>query len=220
MGLAVPSRQALPHPRVTPQGLLFFVLLGPSQWPPVMTTPIVNVLNGTAARFTCTFTSCYKVDNKQFSLNWTYQECHNCSEETGHQAGNEARLGQRLQGEGQAHSSDWNKTKGGAGWGEGAAPGCAVTGSWAGPALGVRFRRPPPISFPPPAVPTVTPPGDSTVAVIVGASVGGFLAVLILGLVIVKCVRRKKQQTLNTDDQKTEEDGKTDGEGNPEEGTK
>uniref|UniRef100_A0A8D0GCS5 Uncharacterized protein n=1 Tax=Sphenodon punctatus TaxID=8508 RepID=A0A8D0GCS5_SPHPU len=216
MGLAVPSRQALPHPRVTPQGLLFFVLLGPSQWPPVMTTPIVNVLNGTAARFTCTFTSCYKVDNKQFSLNWTYQECHNCSEETV-SAPEASAIGHTIP----------------------AVPECAVCRELRGrgpsphphnltlhdpaptaPSYIALFRRPPPISFPPPAVPTVTPPGDSTVAVIVGASVGGFLAVLILGLVIVKCVRRKKQQTLNTDDQKTEEDGKTDGEGNPEEGTK
>uniref|UniRef100_A0A8V1A1B4 Sodium voltage-gated channel beta subunit 2 n=1 Tax=Gallus gallus TaxID=9031 RepID=A0A8V1A1B4_CHICK len=64
------------------------------------------------------------------------------------------------------------------------------------------------------------PKRDSTVAVIVGASVGGFLAVVILVLMVVKCVRRKKQQRLNTDDQKTEEEGKTDGEGNPEEGTK
>uniref|UniRef100_A0A8D0GG36 Uncharacterized protein n=1 Tax=Sphenodon punctatus TaxID=8508 RepID=A0A8D0GG36_SPHPU len=187
MGLAVPSRQALPHPRVTPQGLLFFVLLGPSQWPPVMTTPIVNVLNGTAARFTCTFTSCYKVDNKQFSLNWTYQECHNCSEET---------VSQGLRGPGQTVQVS------------SLAPGAPWLGALAPPLAGPIQRAP------------MTPPGDSTVAVIVGASVGGFLAVLILGLVIVKCVRRKKQQTLNTDDQKTEEDGKTDGEGNPEEGTK
>lgn len=64
------------------------------------------------------------------------------------------------------------------------------------------------------------PKHDSTVALIVGTSVGGFLALVILVLVVVKCVRRKKQQRLNTDDQKTEEEGKTDGEGNPDEGTK
>lgn len=64
------------------------------------------------------------------------------------------------------------------------------------------------------------PKHDSTVAVIVGASVGGFLGMVILVLMVVKCVRRKKQQRLNTDDQKTEEEGKTDGEGNPDEGTK
>lgn len=68
--------------------------------------------------------------------------------------------------------------------------------------------------------PPVPPERDSTVAVIVGASVGGFLAVVILVLMVVKCVRRKKEQKLSTDDLKTEEEGKTDGEGNPEDGAK
>lgn len=70
-------------------------------------------------------------------------------------------------------------------------------------------------SFPP-----VPPERDSTVAVIVGASVGGFLAVVILVLMVVKCVRRKKEQKLNTDDLKTEEEGKTDGEGNVDDSAK
>lgn len=66
----------------------------------------------------------------------------------------------------------------------------------------------------------VPPERDSTVAVIVGASVGGFLAVVILVLMVVKCVRRKKEQKLNTDDLKTEEEGKTDGEGNVDDSAK
>lgn len=41
----------------------------------------LNVLNGTNARLPCTFNSCYTVNHKQFSLNWTYQGCSNCSEE-------------------------------------------------------------------------------------------------------------------------------------------
>lgn len=41
----------------------------------------LNVLNGSDARLSCTFNSCYTVNHKQFSLNWTYQECSNCSEE-------------------------------------------------------------------------------------------------------------------------------------------
>ena len=72
------------------------------------------------------------------------------------------------------------------------------------------------LSFPSPEPPEL----DSTVAVIVGASVGGFLAVVILVLMIVKCVRRKKEQKLSTDDLKTEEEGKTDGEGNADGGSK
>lgn len=41
----------------------------------------LNVLNGSDARLACTFNSCYTVNHKHFSLNWTYQECSNCSEE-------------------------------------------------------------------------------------------------------------------------------------------
>lgn len=63
---------------------------------------------------------------------------------------------------------------------------------------------------------SVPPERDSTVAVLVGASVGGFLALVILLLVILKCVKKKKMQNLNSEDQKTEEEVKTDGEGNPE----
>lgn len=72
------------------------------------------------------------------------------------------------------------------------------------------------VSFPSPE----PPERDSTVAVIVGASVGGFLAVVILVLMVVKCVRRKKEQKLSADDLKTDEEGKTDGEGNADDGPK
>lgn len=47
----------------------------------VMAPATINALNGTSVKLSCTFNSCYKVENKQFSLNWTYQECKNCSEE-------------------------------------------------------------------------------------------------------------------------------------------
>lgn len=47
----------------------------------VMAPPTINALNGSSVKLSCTFNSCYKVENKQFSLNWTYQECRNCSEE-------------------------------------------------------------------------------------------------------------------------------------------
>lgn len=64
------------------------------------------------------------------------------------------------------------------------------------------------------------PPRDSTIAVAIGATIGGMLAVLILSMVIVKCVRRHKKQELISDEEKMEEEGKTDGEGGAEEGTK
>ncbi|ROL43998.1 Sodium channel subunit beta-2 [Anabarilius grahami] len=64
------------------------------------------------------------------------------------------------------------------------------------------------------------PPRDSTIAVAIGASVGGILALLILSMVVVKCIRRHKNQELISDEQKMEEEGKVDGEGGTEEATK
>lgn len=66
----------------------------------------------------------------------------------------------------------------------------------------------------------VPPPRDSTIAVAVGASIGGMLALVILSMVIIKCVRRHKKQELISDEQKMEEEGKTDGDGCTEEETK
>lgn len=63
-------------------------------------------------------------------------------------------------------------------------------------------------------------PRDSTIAVAIGASVGGILALLILSMVVVKCIRRHKNQELISDEQKMEEEGKVDGEGGTEEATK
>lgn len=177
----------------------------------------VTALNGTDSRLPCTFNSCYKVDNKLFSMNWTYRECENCSEETfitfrlkvinlklerfkhieftGDTKKNDVSLTIRnvqLEDEGMYYCYVKN-------------PPDRQTG------IGKILLR---------VVTEVPPERDSTVAVIVGASVGGSLAVVILILVIVKCVRRKKQQKLNTEDPKTDEEGKTDGEGNPEECSK
>ncbi|KAG5837386.1 hypothetical protein ANANG_G00238710 [Anguilla anguilla] len=48
----------------------------------------------------------------------------------------------------------------------------------------------------------------------------GILALLILSMVVVKCIRRQQKQEPLSDEQKTDEEGKTDGEGGAEEGTK
>lgn len=42
---------------------------------------VVYALNGTDIRLPCNFNSCYKMDTKQFSMNWTYRGCDNCTEE-------------------------------------------------------------------------------------------------------------------------------------------
>lgn len=47
----------------------------------LMAPATVYALNGSSIRLSCTFNSCYQVDKKQFSLNWTYQTCQNCTEE-------------------------------------------------------------------------------------------------------------------------------------------
>lgn len=66
---------------------------------------------------------------------------------------------------------------------------------------------------------SVPPPRDSTIAVAIGASVGGALALLILSMVVVKCLRRHRTQELISEE-KMEEEGKLEAEGVAEEETK
>ncbi|XP_013911329.1 PREDICTED: sodium channel subunit beta-2 [Thamnophis sirtalis] len=178
----------------------------------------VYALNGSSIRLTCTFNSCYQVDKKQFSMNWTYQTCQNCTEEMFLQFKLKVvpvelkRFEDRVEFTGNPTKNDVSFTLHNVQLEDAGLYNCYVMNP------PDRHKGHFQISL---QVLTEEPPErDSTVAVIVGATVGGFLAVVILALVIVKCVRRKKQQRLNTDDQKTEEEGKTDGEGNPEEGMK
>ncbi|KAF7235384.1 Sodium channel subunit beta-2 [Varanus komodoensis] len=195
----------------------------------VMTPPTMYALNGSSIRLSCTFSSCYQVEKKQFSLNWTYQRCDNCSEETFLQfklrivPTELSRFGDRVEFTGNPTKNDVSFTLHDVQLDDEGMYHCYVMNppdrqkGHSKISLKVITQGTP---NPPDHVFAELPERDSTVAVIVGATVGGFLAVVILVLVIVKCVRRKKQQRLNTDDQKTEEEGKTDGEGNPEEGTK
>ncbi|XP_065594388.1 sodium channel subunit beta-2 [Cyrtonyx montezumae] len=209
----------LPQPTLCLTGLSLLLSLVPTGLGmEVMAPPIINALNGTSVKLSCTFNSCYKVENKQFSLNWTYQECKNCSEELFLQFRMKImnkqldRFGNRVEFTGNPTKNDVSFTLNNVQLEDEGTYNCYVLNP------PDRQRGHASISL---KVLTEEPPKrDSTVAVIVGASVGGFLAVVILVLMVVKCVRRKKQQRLNTDDQKTEEEGKTDGEGNPEEGTK
>lgn len=178
----------------------------------------LNVLNGSDARLPCTFNSCYTVNHKQFSLNWTYQECSNCSEEMFLQFRMKIinlkleRFRDRVEFSGNPSKYDVSVTLRSVQLGDEGIYNCYIMNppdrhrGHGKIYLQVLMEEP--------------PERDSTVAVIVGASVGGFLAVVILVLMVVKCVRRKKEQKLSTDDLKTEEEGKTDGEGNADDGTK
>ncbi|XP_053308624.1 sodium channel subunit beta-2 [Spea bombifrons] len=175
---------------------------------------VVQALNGTDIRLPCSFNSCYKVDNKQFSMNWTYRACENCSEETFIQFDKKIinqrleRFQSRVEFKGNPSKNDLSVTIRDVQLQDGGEYHCYV--------LNPPDRHKGIGKIRLEVLTEVPPERDSTVAVLVGASVGGFLAIVILFLVILKCVRRKKQQNLNSDDQKTEEEVKTDGEGNPE----
>uniref|UniRef100_A0A452T3B3 Sodium voltage-gated channel beta subunit 2 n=1 Tax=Ursus maritimus TaxID=29073 RepID=A0A452T3B3_URSMA len=198
----------LPRPAFSLTGLsLFFSLVPPGQSMEVTVPTTLNVLNGSDARLPCTFNSCYTVNHKQFSLNWTYQECSNCSEEMFLQFRMKIinlkleRFRDRVEFSGNPSKYDVSVTLRNVQLED--------VGTYNSTYGHTTIRT------------QIWPPErDSTVAVIVGASVGGFLAVVILVLMVVKCVRRKKEQKLSTDDLKTEEEGKTDGEGNADEGPK
>ncbi|XP_041030426.1 sodium channel subunit beta-2 [Carcharodon carcharias] len=210
-------RPVLPRPHSALLGLMLlssgWVHLGSSM--EVMVSPYIIKLNGTSAKLTCTFNSCYDVNEKRFSLNWTYFECDNCTEDLFVQFRRKViiprndRFSGRVEWSGNLKKNDVSVTIHDIQLGDEGFYNCSVLNppdrhnGW-----GLIYLR---------VVTEVPPERDSTVAVIIGASVGGFLAVVILILVIVKCVRRKKKQDHQSEDQKTEEEGKTDGEGNQEE---
>ncbi|XP_030076241.1 sodium channel regulatory subunit beta-2 isoform X1 [Microcaecilia unicolor] len=195
-------------------GLFFWV---PCGWSMEVTAPAnIQAMNGTNSRLSCTFTSCYKVNNKKFSMNWTYRECDNCTEQmfiTFQQKIINLKLERfrdRMEFTGNPNVNDLSVTLRDVKLDDQGIYTCYVLNP------PDRYSDHKKIKL---QVITEAPPErDSTVAVIVGASVGGFLAIIILVLMIVKCIRRKKQK--NAEDQKTEEEGKTDGEGSPEEGAK
>ncbi|XP_038635101.1 sodium channel subunit beta-2 isoform X2 [Scyliorhinus canicula] len=181
----------------------------------VTVQPYVVKLNGTSAKLTCTFNSCYEVNEKRFFLNWTYSECEECPHDLFVQFRHKVVIHKnehfsgRVEWSGNLVKNDVSLTIHDIQLSDEGFYNCSVLNppdrhnGW-----GLIYLR---------VVTEVAPERDSTVAVIIGASVGGFLAVVILILVIVKCVRRKKKQDHQSEDQKTEEEGKTDGEGNQEE---
>ncbi|XP_053125669.1 sodium channel subunit beta-2 [Hemicordylus capensis] len=212
-----PAAAAAPAPRLA-FSLLLLALVPRGLGMEVMAPATIGALNGSSIRLTCTFNSCYQVEKKHFSLNWTYQGCSNCSEDAFLTFKLRAlpvepnRFGNRVEFTGNPTKNDVSFTLHDVQLDDEGVYRCYVMNP------PDRHKGLAKIDL---KVITEEPPErDSTVAVIVGTTVGVLLAVVILALVVVKCVRRKKQQQLNTDDQKTEEEGKTDGEGHPEEGTK
>uniref|UniRef100_A0A3Q3EH31 Sodium channel, voltage-gated, type II, beta n=1 Tax=Labrus bergylta TaxID=56723 RepID=A0A3Q3EH31_9LABR len=178
----------------------------------------INALNGTTVKIPCTFTSCYKMDATKFAMNWTYQESVNDTEDMFmtyfRKKGmvlRSDRFGDRVSFVGILEKNDLSITLSDVQKEDEGFYKCYVRNP---PdriqGLGVIELK---------VVTELPPPRDSTIAVAIGASVGGALALLILSMVVVKCLRRHQKQELISEE-KMEEEGKLEAEGVAEEGTK
>ncbi|XP_060902247.1 sodium channel subunit beta-2 [Labrus mixtus] len=178
----------------------------------------LNALNGTTVKIPCTFTSCYKMDATKFAMNWTYQESLNDTEDMFmtyfRKKGmvlRSDRFGDRVSFVGILEKNDLSITLSDVQKEDEGFYKCYVRNP---PdriqGLGVIELK---------VVTELPPPRDSTIAVAIGASVGGALALLILSMVVVKCLRRHQKQELISEE-KMEEEGKLEAEGVAEEGTK
>lgn len=185
----------------------------------VTVTSKINALNGTTVRISCIFTSCYRMQAAKFAMNWTYQETRNDTELTfmtysrkkGMVPVPSDRFGDRVTFDGNLDKNDLSFTLSDVQLEDEGVYNCYV-------------RNPPDriqghgvIEFN--VVTELPPPRDSTIAVAIGASVGGALALFILSMVIVKCLRRHRKQELISEE-KMEEEGKLEAEGVAEEGSK
>lgn len=179
----------------------------------------IDALNGTTIKIPCTFNSCYKIDITKFAMNWTYQETLNDTEEMfmtyykkrGMVALRPDRFGDRVTFVGNLDKNDLSITLSEVQLEDEGIYNCYVRNP---PdriqGLGVIKLK---------VVTELPPPRDSTIAVAIGASVGGALALLILSMVVVKCLRRHRKQELISEE-KMEEEGKLEAEGVAEEETK
>ncbi|CAL8361160.1 unnamed protein product [Merluccius merluccius] len=179
----------------------------------------VDALNGTIVKISCIFVSCYKMEPAKFAMNWTYQVTKNDTEEMfmrfyskkGMVPLRTDRFGERVMFVGNPEKNDLSITLSDVQVGDEGLYHCYV-------------RNPPDRIqghgtvklF---VVSELPPPWDSTSAVAIGASVGGALALLILSMVVVKCLRRHRKQELISEE-KTEEEEKLEAEVVAEEGTK
>ncbi|KAL0972880.1 hypothetical protein UPYG_G00195990 [Umbra pygmaea] len=200
-------------------GLMIYIMAAcPASCMDIQLGDKIIVVNGTTIKIQCTFTSCYKIDVNKFAMNWTYQENVNETEEMfmtykkGMVPLRTEQFGERVQFVGNLEKNDLSISLSDVQISDEGFYHCYV-------------RNPPDriqghgtINMV--VVTELPPPRDSTIAVAIGASVGGALALLILSMVVVKCIRRHKKQELISDEQKIEEEGKLDPEGGAEDGTK
>ncbi|XP_016887467.1 sodium channel regulatory subunit beta-2 [Cynoglossus semilaevis] len=185
----------------------------------VLVTNNINALNGSTIKISCTFTSCYKMDAAQFSMNWTYQESSNHTEErfmTYHVKKKMVpvrsdRFGDRVMFAGNLDKNDLSITLSDVQLEDVGIYNCYVKN----PPDRIQGHGIIQLNV----VTELPPPRDSTIAVAIGASVGGALALLILSMVVVKCLRRHRKQELISEE-KMEEEGKLEADGVTEEEAK
>ncbi|XP_034556789.1 sodium channel subunit beta-2 isoform X2 [Notolabrus celidotus] len=185
----------------------------------VLVSSKINALNGTTVKIPCTFTSCYKIDATKFSMNWTYQKTINDTEEMFIKYDKKKGMvplrsdffGDRVKFAGLLEKNDLSITLSDVQLEDEGFYTCYVIN----PPDRIHGRGVIELIV----VTELPPPRDSTIAVAIGASVGGALALLILSMVVVKCLRRHQKPELISEE-KMEEEGKLDAEGVAEEGTK
>ncbi|KAK2912657.1 sodium channel subunit beta-2 isoform X1 [Channa argus] len=198
---------------------LLLLLLSGCSCMDVIVPNSINAVNGSTVKIPCTFTSCYKMDVTKFSMNWTYKETSNDTEETfmsfnkkrGMVPARFTRFGDRVTFAGNLDKNDVSIILSDVQLDDVGIYNCNVINppdrihGYGAIQLNVVTELP--------------PIRDSTIAVVIGASVGGALALLILSMVVVKCLRRHRTQELISEE-KMEEEGKLEAEGVAEEETK
>ncbi|KAM9317803.1 sodium channel regulatory subunit beta-2-like [Pholidichthys leucotaenia] len=201
-----------------PPLLLLLLSLSGCSGMDVIVPSYINALNRTTVKIPCTFTSCYKMDLTKFSMNWTYQESLNDTEETfmtyyrkKRMVPTRSRFGERVTFAGNLDKNDLSITLSNVEEDDQGIYNCYVRN----PPDRIQGHGVIQLNF----VTELPPPRDSTIAVAIGASVGGALALLILSMVVMKCLRRHRKQELISEE-KMEEEGKLEAEGVAEEGNK
>ncbi|XP_047450217.1 sodium channel subunit beta-2 [Mugil cephalus] len=216
--MSSPAQERRPGVQLVSALLLLLSLSGCSSMD-VLVPSHINALNGTTIKIPCSFTSCYKMDASRFAMNWTYQESLNVTEEMfmtyyrkkGVVPVRSDQFGERVIFAGNLDKNDLSITLSDVQVEDEGIYNCYV-------------KNPPDRNQGHGVIQLIVvtelpPPRDSTIAVAIGASVGGALALLILSMVVVKCLRRHRKQELISEE-KMEEEGKLETEALAEEGTK
>uniref|UniRef100_A0A8C8DRZ8 Sodium channel, voltage-gated, type II, beta n=1 Tax=Oryzias sinensis TaxID=183150 RepID=A0A8C8DRZ8_9TELE len=201
--------------------LMMLMLLSGCSTMDVLVPSYITARNGTNVRIPCTFTSCYKMDLNKFHMNWTYKVADNESEtevmfmtydrKKGMIPLTTDQFDDRVEFTGNLDKNDLSITL------SNIQP--EDTGFYFCHVLNPPDRIHGKGTIHVNVVNELPPPRDSTIAVAIGASVGGALALLILSMVVIKCLRRHRKQEL-TSEEKMEEEGKLEAEAVAEEGTK